>query len=229
MERVGWDGEAATAAAVADRVEPAVASGGVVLVPTDTVYGLAVVAAQADAIARLFRIKGRDRSKPIAVLVADRDQGLDLMDRPGDRIVEWTLAHWPGALTVVARRRRTWDVDLGGDPSTVGVRCPDSALVRELARRVGPLAVTSANPSGEPTPPTADEIGALLAGSGVAIDVVVDAGPVTGRPSTVVDATSDPPRVLRVGDVVVPGGAAPAPGIDARSPGAGGREIRRSD
>ena len=107
---------------------------------------------------------------------------------------------WPGPLTLVLRRRPGLAWDLGDPADTVGVRLPDHDLVLALAEAVGPLATTSANRHGEPTPVTAAEAAAALAG---APDLVVDGGPCAGEASTVLDATGPEPVVLRPGPIAV--------------------------
>jgi L-threonylcarbamoyladenylate synthase len=165
--------------------------GAVVVIPTDTVYGLAARADHADAMARLFDLKGRAVAKSIAVLVADLAQARSLTPHGLDRFARF----WPGPLTVVVPRSPDAVLYLGGDDATVGLRCPDEVFVRRLALEVGPIAATSANESGRPTPPTAAEIAAIFPG----VSLVVDGGPRQGVASTVIDATVDPPVVLRVG------------------------------
>jgi L-threonylcarbamoyladenylate synthase len=165
--------------------------GSVVVLPTDTVYGLAARADDADAMARMFALKGRDSAKSIAVLVADLGQARTLTTHGLDRFARF----WPGPLTVVVPRSSDAVLHLGTDEATVGLRCPDDAFVRRLAAEVGPIAATSANESGAPTPPTATEIAAIFPD----VSLVVDGGPRHGLASTVVDATVEPPRVLRVG------------------------------
>ena len=187
--RGGRVGDAAAAVAV-------LRAGGVVLLPTDTVYGLAVATAVPGAIARLFELKGRRRDVPIAVLVADAEQAWRLAAVPlPESAARLAARWWPGALTLVVPRRAGWDVDLGGDPATVGVRCPDHDLVRAVCREVGPLATTSANRHGQATPPTAaealDQVGP--------VDLVIDGGRLAGAASTVVDCTVEPVRVVREG------------------------------
>jgi len=165
--------------------------GAVVVIPTDTVYGIAARADDADAMARLFALKGRDAGKSIAVLVADLGQARSLTTHRLDRFAPF----WPGPLTVVVPRAADAVLHIGTDDSTVGIRCPDDAFVRRLALEVGPIAATSANESGAPTPATASEIAAIFP----SIALVVDGGPRHGVASTVVDATVDPPVVLRAG------------------------------
>ena len=190
---------------VATKAAETLAQGSTVVVPTDTVYGLAAHPECPEAIDRLFALKGRDRSKALAVLVADRADALDLVDESAMDPASWqaiekmTDACWPGALTVVAARAPGWrDIDLGGDPATIGVRVPASTVMRAIAARVGPVVTTSANRSGDPTPIAAAEAAHTL---GDAVDLVVDAGFCTGTASTVVDVTTRPFRVLRQGSI----------------------------
>jgi L-threonylcarbamoyladenylate synthase len=165
--------------------------GTVVVIPTDTVYGLAARADDADAMARLFALKGRDAAKSIAVLVGDLGQARSLTTHRLDRFAPF----WPGPLTVVVSRAADAVLYLGTDDTTVGIRCPDDAFVRRLALEVGPIAASSANESGAPTPATAQEIAALFP----SVALVVDGGPRHGVASTVIDATVDPPVLLRAG------------------------------
>ena len=165
--------------------------GTIVVIPTDTVYGIAARADDADAMARLFELKGRDAAKSIAVLVADLGQARALTPHGLDRFAPF----WPGPLTVVVPRAADAVLYIGDDASTVGIRCPDDAFVRRLALEVGPIAASSANESGAPTPATAREIAALFP----SVSIVVDGGPRHGMASTVIDATVDPPVVLRAG------------------------------
>ena len=179
----------------------ALRSGGVVLLPTDTVYGIAVVASTPGATGRLFALKERSEGQPVAVLVADRAQALALADAPGDAALRLMERLWPGPLTLVVRRSPTASsLELGGDPATVGLRCPDHDLVRALATEVGPLATTSANRHRQPTPRTAAEAAASLVGP---VDLVVDGGRLGSVASTVVDLTGSEPKVLREGAVTV--------------------------
>jgi tRNA threonylcarbamoyl adenosine modification protein (Sua5/YciO/YrdC/YwlC family) len=186
--------------ALVARLASALRSGAVVVLPTDTVYGVAALPAVPGATDRLFALKGRGADVPIAVLCAGADQALALADPAhlSDDVRRIADRLWPGPLTLVLPRRPGPDLALGEPATTVGVRCPDHALVRALAAEVGPLATSSANRHGEPTPATAAEAAAAL-GPGVAL--VVDGGPCAGAPSTVVDATGEGWRVLREGTV----------------------------
>jgi L-threonylcarbamoyladenylate synthase len=182
--------------AAADAAVEALLAGEVVLLPTDTIYGLAALPGDEAAMEELFALKGRSTSTPIAVLCSDLRQAGSLIateDEAALRAVgdRW----WPGPLTLVFPRRDGVELHLGEPSATVGVRVPDHPLVRTIAERVGPVGVTSANRSGEPTVVTAEE--AVLALPGVR--VILDEGPLEGRASTVIDATTHPWRVLREG------------------------------
>ncbi|HEX9681855.1 MAG TPA: L-threonylcarbamoyladenylate synthase [Acidimicrobiales bacterium] len=170
-------------------------AGKVVVVPTETVYGVAVDPFAAGATERLFELKGRDRTQPVAVLVADlqRAEALALFD---DRARRLAARFWPGPLTLVLGRDAGLAVDLGVGADTIGLRCPGHPVVRMLVERVGPLATTSANRTGEPTPLTASEVDEVFR-DGVAL--VLDAGRCGAAPSTVVDLTGDDVHVIRSG------------------------------
>ena len=172
-------------------------AGGTVVLPTDTVYGVAALPTVAGATARLFALKARSAEQPLAVLVADADQALPLAEPPATAVDALIGRCWPGPLTLVLRRSAgARALELGGDPATIGLRCPDHDLVREVAARVGPLATTSANRHGQPTPDSAAGAAAALDGP---VDLVVDGGRCAGLASTVIDATVEPWKVLRQG------------------------------
>ncbi len=174
------------------------ASGALVAVPTDTVYGVGAPVSMPGVVARLFPLKDRDQSKPVAVLVADVEQAETMVEMsPIARAL--AEAFWPGALTIVVARRPDFDVDLGGAGETVGVRCPAHPRIVEACREIGPLATTSANRSGHPTPPDGAGVADALAGTEVA--AVLDAGVLEGSASTVVRVGSDGLTVLRVGPI----------------------------
>lgn len=185
--------------AAVERVVAALRSGGAVVVPTDTVYGLAALPSTPGAVERLFALKGRRPEVPLAVLVTDADSGASLAAEPSDGLRRAMDAHWPGPLTLVLRRgaaARGWD--LGGEPATIGVRCPAHPLLRAVAAEVGPIATTSANRHGSPTPPAAVEAAASLTAP---VALVVDGGPLAGTASTVIDATTSEWKVLREGAI----------------------------
>lgn len=191
-----------------ERAAKALLGGGLVVLPTETVYGLAALASDPHATRALFARKGRGAEVPVAVLCADAEQALALTVAAPPLAHDLAAAHWPGALTMVLPRRPGLGWALGEPTETIGLRCPDHDLVRALAARVGPLATTSANRHGQPTPRSATEAADQLLGP---VDLVIDGGALGGTPSTVVDLTGEAPRVLRQGAVVIdapgPGGA----------------------
>lgn len=173
------------------------AAGGLVVIPTDTVYGLAAVPANAAAVGRVFEVKGRPRERALPILGASVDQLRGVAEMSG--VVErLAAAFWPGGLTIVVARAPGFDHDLGGtERSSVAVRVPHHHVTRELLEQVGPLAVTSANRSGRPPPFTLDAARLAL---GAAVRVYVDGGRGAGAPSTILSLVGEP-RILREGVV----------------------------
>ena len=176
----------------------AVQAGQVVVLPTDTIYGLAVDPFRPGATSRLFAAKGRPRRVPLPVLVAGADQAEALAGPLSPLASALVDRFWPGALTLVLPRRPGLDVDLGDEGSTIGLRAPNHPVPLELCRCVGPLATTSANLHGGTTPAVAAEVARLFETS---VDLVLDGGPCGGRASTVVDCTGDAPLLLREGEI----------------------------
>lgn len=188
---------AATDPSAADRAAAVLLEGGTVVLPTDTVYGVAALPSVSGATATLFALKERSGTQPLAVLVADVDQALALVDEPGELVRWWMANLWPGPLTLVlSRSPSARSLALGGDEATIGVRCPDHGFVRALAARVGPIATTSANRHGQPSP---DAAAAAAASLSAPVDLVVDGGRAGSTASTVVDATEARWVVLRQG------------------------------
>ena len=174
--------------------------GGVVALPTDTVYGICVALETHRGVERLFEIKRRPPDKGIMLLLESADQAprIGTMTPAATALAK---ACWPGGLTVVVPQRP--DVDLPGaltaGTRTIGLRVPDHGAPRALAGGVGPLPTTSANVSGLPEARDAAEIQDQLGG---VIDLILDGGVAHGGPaSTVVDCTTAMPRVLRIGEV----------------------------
>jgi L-threonylcarbamoyladenylate synthase len=179
----------------------ALVEGELVLLPTDTVYGVAADAFSPDAVTKLLAAKNRGRAMPVPVLVGEASTlaGLVLQIPP----VAHQLAEefWPGGLTLVLEHAPSLAWDLGDAEGTVAVRLPDDEVTRDLLRRTGPLAVSSANRSGRPAATTADEAVQQL---GEHAAVVLDGGPRDrSGASTIVDCTAPTPRVLRVGVIPV--------------------------
>jgi L-threonylcarbamoyladenylate synthase len=172
--------------------------GDLVVIPTDTVYGLAARPEVRGATAKVFEAKRRPRDLTLPVLVASVAEA-GAIARMDARARALAALFWPGPLTIVlARGDRAAAWDLGEERETVGIRLPDHPVALSLLRITGPLAVTSANRSGEPTPPDCDGVRLAL---GPAVAVYLCAGRCTGAPSTVVDLSGPQPRVTRPGAV----------------------------
>lgn len=179
----------------------ALKGGRLVVMPTDTVYGLAANAFDAEAVAALLAAKGRGRDMPVPVLVGSWHtiEGLVYSVPPAAR--ELIRAFWPGALSLVVRQAPSLAWDLGDANGTVMLRMPLHPVAIELLREVGPLAVSSANISGQPPAVTAAEAREQL---GEQVEVYLEAGPSQRQAaSTIVDLTGERPRILREGPVTV--------------------------
>jgi len=169
------------------------------VIPTDTVYGIGTRPDLPEATARIFQAKQRpwDLELPVLVPSLEAATGIAQLGVAGRLAAR---AFWPGPLTLVVRRTSAgagWD--LGGDPATIGVRMPDHPKALAVLERTGPLAVTSANISGGPTPGTCEEVAGLFGDAVVAY--VCDLDPLAGSPSTVLDLTGIEPRILREGSI----------------------------
>jgi tRNA threonylcarbamoyl adenosine modification protein (Sua5/YciO/YrdC/YwlC family) len=180
----------------------AVQGGQLVVLPTDTVYGVGADAFDASAVADLLAAKGRGRDMPVPVLVGSWDTIGGLVSDVPDRMRSLIEAFWPGGLTLVVEHARSLTWDLGDSRGTVAVRMPLHPVALELLARTGPMAVTSANRTGNPPALTVDEAREQL---GDSVQVYLDGGPATvGVASTIVDVTTETPRVLRGGAVSLP-------------------------
>ncbi len=185
----------------ARRVAAVLSAGGVALIPTDTVYGLAADPENAAAVDRIFEIKGRPESQPIAVLVSP--------DFPLDQVAEEVPAAlsriggpiWAGGRLTIVLRRRPGHLDaVAAGAPTVGLRSPDHSFTQQVIASFGrPIAATSANISGQPSPAAFDEVDPAIV---TAVDLAVDGGrcPISAH-SSVVDFSVSPPRVLRAGAI----------------------------
>jgi tRNA threonylcarbamoyl adenosine modification protein (Sua5/YciO/YrdC/YwlC family) len=175
--------------------------GRLVVLPTDTVYGIGADAFDNSAVSALLAAKGRGRDMPVGVLVGSWStiDGLVYAVPPAAR--ELIQAFWPGALSLVVRHAPSLQWDLGNSAGTVMLRMPLHPVAIELLREVGPMAVSSANISGSPAAVTAQDARTQL---GERVEVYLDAGPSPmGAASTIVDLTGASPRVLREGPVGV--------------------------
>jgi tRNA threonylcarbamoyl adenosine modification protein (Sua5/YciO/YrdC/YwlC family) len=166
--------------AAIDAAREAVEAGECIVLPTDTVYGIGADAFSAEAVQRLLDAKGRGRDMPPPVLIGEASLIRALAVDVPDLVKELIDRHWPGALTVICRIQPSLRMDLGDSKDTIALRVPDHELAREILRRTGPMAVSSANRSGQ-----------AAAASG-------------GAPSTIVDFTRSPAgEVLRLGALSV--------------------------
>jgi len=173
-------------------------SGGVVAVPTDTVYGIACSVNNSAAIQSLYKIKIRESIKAIPVLIADLNQLDQVAKSLNDYAIKLAQSFWPGALTLIVAKNLLLPANLTIHP-TVGVRIPDHDWLREIIRKTGPLAATSANISGEASPSTANQVLEQLNGR---IELVIDGGECKGGiASTVVDCSGEEFNILRNGSI----------------------------
>ncbi len=190
----GSEDEREAAVAAATR---AVQRGELVVIPTDTVYGIAADAFDPEAVTDLLEAKGRGREMPPPVLVS----AATTLDALATGLPGYARAlieeFWPGPLTLVCRQQPSLQWDLGDTRGTVAIRMPDHDVALAVLERTGPLAVSSANLTGRPAALDADAAEEML---GDEVSVIVDAGPVTGgEASTIIDVTGDQGRILRRG------------------------------
>ena len=173
-------------------------SGGVVAVPTDTVYGIACSVNSPDAIQSLYQIKIRENIKAIPVLISDLNQIDQVANNFNSQALKLAESFWPGALTIVVNKYESLPLNLTIH-QTVGIRMPDHNWLRAIIRQTGPLAATSANISGEASPSTAEKVLEQLDGR---IELVIDGGECkSGISSTVVDCSKAEISILREGEI----------------------------
>lgn len=172
--------------------------GGLVAFPTDTVYGVGTLVFNSKAVELIYVAKDRPIEKAIPVLIAEaKDMDKVGMDIP-DMARRIAARFWPGPLTCIIPKKPTLPESVSAT-STIGVRVPDHDVARALLRTTGPMAVTSANISGQASPSTAEEVFAQLGGR---ISLIIDGGKTPGGvPSTLVDCTSDDIKILREGPI----------------------------
>jgi L-threonylcarbamoyladenylate synthase len=176
-----------------------IARGGLVVLPTDTLYGVGCDPFNPSAVDALFKAKQRGRDLPLPVLVHTWRQAVGLVEEVTDQAQALIAAWWPGPLTLVLREAAGIGWDLGESRGTVAVRMPKQTFALALIQRTGPLAVSSANRSGAPPP---REIPAIAEQLGDHVGVFFDAGPAADGPaSSIVDLTGPRPRLLREGAI----------------------------
>jgi L-threonylcarbamoyladenylate synthase len=181
-------------------LEKIIKQGGVIAFRTDTFYGLGVDPFNAVAVRRVRELKGREDDKPILLLISDPDQVDRVIVQRTAEFIELAAKFWPGPLTIVGKAAANLPEEITAGTGTVGVRLPDDEKVRELVRECGGvLTATSANPAGREPARSAEEVRDYFPQG---IDLILDDGEVTAtEPSTVVDATISPPRVIREGAI----------------------------
>lgn len=199
MRRVFVDPESPQRDAI-DEAAMWILRGRVVAIPTDTLYGLAADPFRADAVARVFDVKGRSVERALPLIAADAAQvasHLGALPPAGARLA---ARFWPGPLTIIVRAPRTLARDVTGGTGTVGVRVPANAIARRIAAAAGrPLTATSANISLEPATADPGEVERTL---GDRLELLIDAGRTPGGPpSTIVDVSAGEPRLVRAGAV----------------------------
>ena len=185
-------------AAVISAAARIISEGGVIAFRTDTVYGLGADPFAATAVARIKALKGREENKPILLLIADASMAERFIADRSQQFEEVARKFWPGPLTIVGRAVANMPPEITAGTGTVGVRVPADASVRDLLRECGgALTATSANPAGSEPARSAEEVREYF---GDQIDLILDGGEVTANePSTVVDVTSTPMRIIRKG------------------------------
>ncbi|MDT9699312.1 L-threonylcarbamoyladenylate synthase [Streptomyces sp. P17] len=177
----------------------AVRRGELVVLPTDTVYGIGADAFSKEAVGDLLDAKGRGRNMPTPVLIGSPNTLHGLVTDFSELAWELVDAFWPGALTLVAKHQPSLQWDLGDTRGTVAVRMPLHPVALELLTDVGPMAVSSANLTGHPAPEDCDAAQGML---GDSVSVYLDGGPTPGNvPSSIVDVTREVPLLLREGAI----------------------------
>lgn len=195
----------------------AVRGGELIVLPTDTVYGIGCDAFNPDAVNALLAAKGRGRHMPPPVLIGSTETLTALAETVTEEVQALAEAFWPGALTIICRAQPSLMWDLGETRGTVALRMPDDAAALALLRATGPLAVSSANRTGFPAATTIADAEAQL---GDSVAVYVDGGPSRGgAPSTIVDATGPELTVVRAGALTTEELAAVVPVIGPPSAG----------
>ena len=179
-------------------IKRTLSSGGVAVLPTDTVYGIFSLPTEKAAIERIYTLKMRPESMPLPLLISGTEQLPKVSSFQNQALWALVGAFWPGPLTTILPNPSPSMSLIASEQNTIAVRCPDNDLVRRIANDLGPLAATSANIHGEDTPENATEIADMLPN----VDLIVDGGPLKdGLASTLVDLTQPVPQILREGPI----------------------------
>lgn len=182
-------------------IKSALEKGQVLILPCDTVYGLFCDARNQETIKKIFEIKGRDFDKPIGIYVKDINMAKELAET-NEKQEKILQKYWPGQATFILNKKQRQLKNIGTD-TTIGIRIPDYELFQKILAQIDfPLAQTSANISNQPAITKIQEVIACFANQEQQPDLAVDAGDLPeAQPSTVADLTSDPPKILRQGEI----------------------------
>lgn len=176
-------------------------NGGIVAFPTETVYGLGADATNPEAVGKIFEAKGRPSDNPLIVHVDSKETAVNFVEEASEKALQLMDAFWPGALTLIMKAKpHVFAMNVTADLDTVGIRVPDHPVALNLLKRLQlPVAAPSANTSGKPSPTLAEHVYHDMAEK---IPLILDGGPTKiGIESTVIDMTSEPPVILRPGNV----------------------------
>lgn len=200
------------------RAQRELRDGHLLVVPTDTVYGIGADAANPEAVAAVLAAKGRGRQMPPPVLVASVDAIDSLCVDVPEAARACARAFWPGGLTLILRARPDLGWDLGETGGTIGVRMPDQGALLDLLADAGPMAVTSANLTGQPPATTVLQAVSYF---GDSVSLYLDAGPTVGSTaSSIVDCAHGAPRIIRMGTISL-ADLSEAAGVAIETPGEG--------
>ena len=201
MSRVVHVDPAGPSATALEQAVAELRADGLVAFPTETFYGLGAAALRPSAVRRVFEVKGRPEGKPLLVLVDSIAMAEGLATVVAPRARELMARHWPGPLTLVLPARREIPTEVTAGSGTIGVRLSAHPVARALVSALGgPITAPSANPSDQPPPTTAIEVVAYFGDAALVLDGGVTLG---GAPSTVLDVTVEPPRLIRAGAVKI--------------------------
>jgi len=172
-------------------------NGGVVIFPTETVYGIGGLASSESAVKRIYEIKKRPFDKPLQILVSDQSQVNQFASEISSKAKALMKKYWPGPLTLIFKKKSVVSDVITSSGNTVGLRMPGNSTILKLIKETGPIAASSANTSGQPDPISAEEVK-------IEANLLLDGGPCKmGKSSTVVDASTDPPLILRQGAIKI--------------------------
>ena len=202
ITRLYFVNPAAPESAVLEKAARCLREGGLVVFPTETFYGLGANALDREAVMRVFEVKGRPESKPLLVLVDSVKMAESLAREIPETARDLMARYWPGPLTLVFKAVSDLPSALTAGTGTIGIRMPGHRVAWELVKATGlPITAPSANPSGASPPTTAQAVLEKLQGT---VDLIIDGGPTSGgAPSTILDVSVTPPRLIRQGAVTL--------------------------